>query len=480
MDRLRVGKETLVAAKGKLYQRIGDGPWKVRVLQQDAKNELIHIMLKDRRGRIWVRAPRVLLRLASFDGAQDDLSPQLPGSSILNGVLAQDAQGRIWTTTSSGVVRLDDTGPWVLGESQGLPTQCATSMLFDREGNLWISSEGVHRLQGRLAWTAYTRRQKLPSDTVWNVTRTPDGTLWAGTTRGMAQAGADGWQVKPGTENRTIYAFAHDAEGNFWAGGNNQKGAARNTLLLREAGASTFRTVALEHLEGPVTVNSMAVGPDQALHVGTQARGLNVIARSGAGYKSDAVLLPGRGPKEQINQVVRDPRGRIWVAGMEGGAFFDGHAWKRFGKAEGLRDNHVEAIAIDPAGNLMLSYWNVHGLTSFATNTRGLLKATQIDTPAALVEDNIYSMGYDARGALWLGTAQGVKRWKRWPNDAVRARRRLAERRCGSECILAGRQWRRLAGDGQWPGPLPCRRPAAGAALAGGGRAARAERRAPR
>ncbi len=60
----------------------------------------------------------------------------------------------------------------------------------------------------------------------------------------------------------------------------------------------------------------------------------------------------------------------------------------------------------------MLSYWNVHGLTQFTTNAKGLVKATQIENPAALIADNIYSLGYDTKGALWLGTAQGVKRWK--------------------------------------------------------------------
>ena len=407
------GSEALAAAQGKLYRRDARGAWQARALPEQTTNELLHVMFKDPRGRIWIRGPRVLLRLDSFDGPQHDLGAQLPGPSVLNGVLALDAQGQVWTTTNLGVVRLDDAGPWVLDASRGLPTQSATSLLFDREGNLWVSSEGVHRLQGRLAWSAHTSRQNLPSDTVWSVARSADGVLWAGTTRGLAQSTATGWQVLAGTEERTVYAFASDDQGNFWVGGNNQKGALRNALLLREAGAATFRPVTMAHLDGPVTINSMAFASGQQLYVGTQARGLSLIAPDGAGgYTTRSVALPKGGPKEQINQVLRDRQGRLWIAGMEGLALFDGRAWTRYTKADGLRDNHVEALASDANGRLIISYWNVHGLTQFSPDQRGLGAATQIDTPAALTEDNIYSLGYDARGALWLGTAQGIKRWQ--------------------------------------------------------------------
>ncbi len=402
--------EALVAWHGDLYQRVGKGAWTIHPLPTGSKNELIHTVLKDKRGRIWIRGPRVLLRLDSADAKPEDLSPRLPGAAVLRGHMALDPQGHVWTTTTLGLVRLDDSGPWVLSEQQGLPTQSASSIMFDREGNLWMSSEGVHRLQGRLAWSAQTRRQNLPSDTVWNVARSRDGILWAGTNRGLAQSTEKGWVVLPGTEDRIVYTLAQDASGNLWAAGNNAK-AARNAVLMRPADGSAFRSIPIDHLQGPGSVNSMDFGPDGALYLGMQT-GLHRMVSTENGYKGEPVDLPQGDRREQINQVLRDAKGRLWVAGMNGLAYFDGKLWRRFGKAHGLLDSHVEAVAVDAAGNLMLSYWNVHGLTHFTTNAEGVVEATQIDKPAALVADNIYSIGYDTNGALWLGTAQGVKRWK--------------------------------------------------------------------
>ncbi|MES2017686.1 MAG: diguanylate cyclase [Pseudomonadota bacterium] len=403
------GRDMLATANGQLYRRGADRRWQQRALPDGYQNELIHTMLKDGAGRIWIRGRRVLLRLESFDGAAEDLSDQLPGASVLKGHLSIDPLGHVWTSTNLGLVRFDASGAWRLSEHQGLPTQWATALLFDSEGNLWVASEGVHRLQGRLQWSAHTRRQKLPSDTVWNVFRGRDGVLWAGTNRGMAHAGAQGWELLPGTEERSVYAFAEDRAGNFWAGGNNPK-QETNALLLRPAGASTFRPVPL-NLDGPSTVNAMAFGPDQQLYIGTLAHGLIRFERNGDAYSSTRVALPLGEANEQINQIVRDPGGRLWVAGMAGLASFDGVRWRRYGTADGLRETQIETLAIDPEGQLLVSYWNTHGLTRFKLGPHGLAGASELAEPA-LISDNIYSLGYDARGALWLGTAQGVKRWK--------------------------------------------------------------------
>lgn len=404
------GEEALATVKGVLYHRSGKGAWVARTLPSGFKNELINSLLKDQRGRIWIRGRRVLLRLAAFNGAAEDMSAQLPGASVTRAQLLADTQGGVWAPTNLGLVRFDDNGKTFITEHQGLPGQWVTSMLFDREGNLWIASEGVHRLQGRLAWTAHTRRQKLPSDTVWNLARSRDGILWAGTNRGLAQAGEKQWEVLPGTEERSLYASAQDAQGNFWVGGNNAKDAA-NSLLLRAAGSTGFVPVALTGLDGPSTVNAMDFGPDGALYLGTQAHGLHRLAREGKDYVTRSVALPGGDPKEQINQVLRDRAGRLWVSGMAGLALFDGNRWRRFGKADGLRENHVETVAVDAGGEVWVSYWNMHGLSRFKPDAAGIGKVSHIDQPAALVADNIYSLGFDAGGALWLGTAQGAKRW---------------------------------------------------------------------
>ncbi len=405
------GSETLAATQGILYRRQGSGPWASRALAPGFRNEGVQALVKDGHGRIWLRGRRTLLRLASFEGPAQDLSGALPGAAVQKGFLVPDAQGRIWAPTNLGLACFEGDVSWVLPEGRGLPSQWATNVLVDREGNLWVASEGVHRLQGRLAWTAQTRRQKLPSDTVWGIFRSREGTLWTGTNRGLAETTAQGWTVVPGTQDRSFYAFAESPDGGLWVGGNNAK-EARNALLYRAPGSRAFTAVPVTSIEGPSTVNSLAFGPDGALYIATMDHGMHRMVRKGAGFEFKAVAVPGSDGKEQINQLVQDARGRLWGAGMAGLLSFDGSAWRRLGLADGLRELQIEALALDPQGDLWVSYWNVHGLTRFTPAGTGLKVAAQVDGPPELVGDNIYSFGFDARGTLWLGTAQGMKRWK--------------------------------------------------------------------
>lgn len=404
------GSELLVTNQGRIHRRGAGTSWTSRELAPAFQNESVQTLLKDRAGWIWMRGRRTLVRLASFEGPVENLSSRLPGAAVQKGTLVQDSQDRIWAPTNLGLGCFESSKMWVLSEAMGLPTQWATAVLMDREGSLWVASEGVHRLQGRLAWTTQTRRHKLPSDTVWGIFRSREGALWAGTNRGLAHAIESGWITVPGTLDRSFYAFAEGPDGGFWVGGNNAK-ETRNALLYRAPGSNSFQSVPMESIEGPSTVNSLAFGPDGALYIATVDHGLRRLTANGQAFHIEAVALPMGDAKEQINQLLKDPEGRLWAAGMSGLACFDGANWRRFGTKDGLREIQVEAMALDPGGEIWVSYWNTKGLTRFKLDAQGGRASLQVDGPPELVEDNIYSLGFDTRGALWLGTAQGIKRW---------------------------------------------------------------------
>ncbi len=403
------GAEALLAVGGRLYQRDAAGRWRWRPLPPAIAAGSIQAVVKDARGRIWLRGWRLLLRLQNFNSPTPNLSTQLPGDPVHKGELHLDRAGRVWAPTDSGVVYVDGDEQGLINDARGLPNEWATTVLMDREGSLWVGSEGVHRLQGRLAWTSFTRRQGLPADTVWAVLRDRAGTLWAATHRGVAHATAQGWLSLPIAQGRAFYAFAESTAGDFWVGGKGGRVGA-NTLLHRAAGVDDFQAVPLRNLDGS-TVNSLAFGPDGALYAGTMAHGLHRLTREGDGYASAPVVLPGGTATEQINQLTRDPAGRLWVAGMRGLAMYDGRRWHRRGAADGLLEAAIETVAPAAANRLSVTYWNVNGLTLMRADAGGPAVVRHVTRPPELIADAIYSTGTDSRGALWVGTAMGVQRW---------------------------------------------------------------------
>ena len=399
------------AVDGRLYRRARNGSMSSMALPPAAVAEAVQSLVQDRAGRIWLRGRQMLLRVDVFGGTVTDLGASLPGAAVQKGELFLDDRNRVWAPTNHGLVCFDGDERLLIDASHGLPNEWATSVLVDREGSVWVASEGIQQLQGRLAWSSFTRKQGLPSDTVWAITRDRDGVLWVATNRGVAHATSTGWVPLPDTQDRSFYAFAQSAAGDLWIGGNSGH-AGRNTLLFRAHGTTGFRAVALSSAIGPSTINSLAFGPDDALYVATIAHGLHRITRDRGQFASQAVSLPGGMPGEQVNQLARDGSDRLWAAGMRGLAMFDGRQWHRFGTRDGLLEQQVETVTPVEGQGLWITYWNVDGLTLVRTSAAGAISVRHVSKPPALVADTIYSAGPAARAGLWLGTAMGVKRWQ--------------------------------------------------------------------
>lgn len=404
------GSMGLLAIDGRLYRRDAGGRWESRTLPPVVAGEAVQALARDARGRIWIRGWQQVVRLENFEAREPSLSLRLPGAPVHKGELHLDHAGRVWAPSDLGIVLVEGDEPTLIDTGRGLPNEWATTVLLDREGSLWVGSEGVHRLQGRLAWTSFTRRQGLPSDTVWAVMRDRAGTLWVATQRGVTRSTATGWVPLRNAADRSFYALAESPSGDLWIGGNAGE-ATTNTLLHRRAGATGFQSVPLRSAPHG-TVNSLAFGPDNALYIATMARGLHRLTQDATGFNTAVVALPGGLADEQINQLVRDSAGRLWVAGMRGLAIHDGRRWHRMTVGHGLLESHVETVAPAGADQFWVSYWNVNGLTLVRMGDAAPAVVRHVTRPAALVEDAIYSTGLDRHGVLWLGTAMGVKRWR--------------------------------------------------------------------
>jgi diguanylate cyclase (GGDEF)-like protein len=404
------GETAYFAVAGRLYQRLA-GRWRAQPLPELATGEAVQAIVQDARGGLWVRGRQMLLHAVHFGAPFEDLTAQLPGAAVQKGELVLDAAGRVWAPTNHGIACFDGDSRSLIDVAHGLPNEWATTVLMDREGSLWVGSEGVQQLQGRLAWTSFTRREGLPSDTVWGVFRDRDGTLWVATNRGVARSSDGGWTLLAGTQGRSFYAFAESARGDLWIGGNSGH-ADHNTLLYRAHASHAFQPVSLASVDGPSTINSLAYGPDGALYIATFANGLQRAIGEGDTFRFEPVALPGGSADEQVNQLARDDRGRLWAAGMRGLAMFDGTRWRRYGAADHLRETQIETVTA--VGNAMwISYWNVDGLSRLQADATGALAVEQVTAPAALVGDTIYSAGITVMpAAIWLGTAMGLKRWR--------------------------------------------------------------------
>ena len=401
------GLQLLAARRGSLDFRDRHGKWTHITLPAAFQKEFPHGLLVDRLGRLWVRSLTWLLRFPDAGSPPENLTGTLGSGTTQWADLVSDGPDRVWAPTNRGIACIEPGHTWILGEARGLEFASVNTVFVDREGSLWAGSEGLHRLAGRQVWSSTGRRQGLLHDSVWILRRTRSGELFAGTQQGLAVAQGDRWFPVPGTEGRTIYALTEDQDGHALAGGTRPKNSSVNTVVYQQKAG--FRELTLVGITN--SVGSIAWAPDGNLWAGTVNQGLHRLRLERGRFQGETVVLPGGDARESIHQILLDAEGKPVVSAVRGFAFWDGQAWQRLGKAQGLLDDHPGTMAFGPDGSLYLSYWEVHGLTRLRRSGTGWAVAEHLSQPPEMLEDAIYSLGVDHKGTLWMGTALGIRRW---------------------------------------------------------------------
>ena len=262
--------------------------------------------LVEAQGRIWAGTTRGLFVRDGDAWVAVATESDVAGSPI--GALFLDHDQNLWAGTNSALLRLRD-GKVVESIRARPPTtyKIVTSAFEDLEGNLWLGSQtdGLIRI-----WNGWTRRYSvddgLSDPVVWSLSKSPDGTLWVGTSVG-------------------VDVFEH----------------------------GRFRTIvpssALPH---PHAYNLLAES-DQ-LWIGTR-HGI-VVWRNGH-IEAPPILAPLA--SAQIHGIVRDPDGTLWLPTTIGLFRLDHEGQpdqrlRRYGESEGLTNAHAEVMLRLRDGRLLV------------------------------------------------------------------------------------------------------------------------------
>jgi len=397
----------LLALSKELWARQG-GNWIHRDLSK-ALGEDIRALWIDAQGRIWLRSAERLARLAHFDAPLEILPTSIRLSMVNAANLGVDGLGRLWTNSAQGLVWKDEQSSGVIGLSEGLPQGGAVVLLVDRQGTIWIGGEGVHKLLGEGLWTGYTRRQGLPTDTVWSITRTRDGLLWAGTAGGLAVGDERGWKVLPRTRANQFMALEEDEDGNLWTG--HLPSAERPTgLSVRPKGSMELRPVSIPGLPPQGSVSALCLDGGN-LWIGTGSAGLLRGTRKGLSLEFEPVSIGAWPQATGITRITSDGHGGLWVTSNQGLAHSNGKSWATLGKASGLPDNNMLMVVPMPGGEAWASFTEVTALVRVRRQGEKLELLETLRPPHPLLKSPVVTLMKGPGEILWLGTSRGLLRW---------------------------------------------------------------------
>ncbi|GAB3740220.1 ligand-binding sensor domain-containing diguanylate cyclase [Silanimonas algicola] len=149
------------------------------------------------------------------------LDPQLAGISISR--LLPDGQGGLWIgTLNDGLMRWTTRGLDRLGVGGDRPSSRVLSLFIDREGSLWVGTNGGLFRFTDSPFTNTVRHHGLPDDFVRTVLARDDGSVLIGTAQGLAVHAEDGTVTSLGggtpLEGASVLSLADAGQGRVWVG----------------------------------------------------------------------------------------------------------------------------------------------------------------------------------------------------------------------------------------------------------------------
>lgn len=298
----------------------------------------------------WIVGGRVLKR--DGQGGVKDFGSCPVTLSIKAG--CEDAEGNlILGSLGAGVFWMDNAGKWRhISKDDGLSSEYVLSLCLDREGDLWVGTDGggLDRI-----------RKKIFS--------TPDaGHPWP------------------------LESIAQDTNGGMWMAYN------AHGLSYGLSHSNQDYVIGSSH-----SAWSVLVDRQQTVWAGTRLEGLFTFT---AGYyfrPVDGAQVLG----PQINGLFQSHDGKIWVPTPKGLGCWDGQNWKLFTTDDGLADNSIHAVTEDAQGDLWIGTES-HGLNCFKDGKFTVVRAGDNSIPG----DDISCLFEDGTGDLWVGTqGHGLARW---------------------------------------------------------------------
>jgi len=312
----------------------------------------------------------------------------VPQTQVLT--LAQDGDGFLWFGTYGGLSRYNGRRFSTWTSAEGLPSNAVLDIVPASGGGLWVATYGggICRIDHGSTFETYQKTDRLISNYVRDLEPAGNGSLWIGTDEGITLLG----------EKESVHYSTHEGlpEGTVWKvfrreDGTILAGTARGIYRLE---GQRFEPFAV--LNGPNSgVRSLAEIGGRLL-AGTE-RGLFEVVH---GRFSPIPLGTGRN-EPLVYRVRSDAHGILWVATIAGVfRVEDGHV-VALGERNGIPECPVYDVLLNDEG--ILWFGTDDGLYKLVPGPFVAFRAED-----GLPSAGVRAMVIDSGGDLWLGTRMGL------------------------------------------------------------------------
>ena len=368
-------------------------------------------LLRDRQDQLWIGTiSSGLFRLSTLGLEQLTVEQGLPNNRVL--ALFEDKEGSLWVGTNGGLMRLRDTPFTTLTIDQGLSDNYVRTLLEHSDGSLWIgSSNGLDRQVGQdIQQIRLADGKPVPS--VLSLAEAPNGDLWVGTYTVGVMRFRQGqliaqYQRKDGLGSNEVRAILPVNEQDAWFGSSGGvtrlQGETLTNFTTADGLPSSFVSALMQHADGSIWIGT---GKGLAKYAEGKIQFQSLADLDNAQYIFDFTKVPNSSD--------------FWIATDRGIIFHHAGGMSLLGRTQGLPFDKVFSMLRQDHQYFWLS------------SNRGILRIDQRDVQAVLLgqaeklsrfdlfgePDGMQSAQCNGGsspaattrkdGSLWFATAQGA------------------------------------------------------------------------
>ncbi|MEW6158665.1 MAG: two-component regulator propeller domain-containing protein [Verrucomicrobiota bacterium] len=381
-----------IAVNGKGIGRVIGDRFQESAYPRGQKIFLDAVLCRALDGGIWLKDEGGQIRRIQSNGEIGPTTPLKPHGDFWVAQCLEDRLRNLWCATEEqGVWCVLPNGSMVhYTTTNGLPSNRVKDLFEDREGNIWIGTDGggLSRFKRRIIW-AFGPSAGLGDVFAHAASASSDDALWIGTAgRGAFVFAGDTLLEFPGHENaRFVWSILKDTAGAVWLG-------------TYGGGVFRFREKFWENhgfFGGGVTV---ALFQDSRKRIWAGgAEGLALWHEDHFEFFERSTGFNGG----FVRSIAEDAQGQIWAATSDRGLYrFDDSDFQNFRVRDGLSTDKLWSLYADRKGGLWIGTFGA-GLCYFHGG-----KFTRIGMAHGLPDGVICGIIEDDSGRLWLSSNKGL------------------------------------------------------------------------
>ncbi len=372
-----------------------------------------HGLYEDRAGHLWVGTGTGLWRWKPGPPAFYRLGPANNG---IKG-LAEDSDGSLLISHAGGIRRFVDGRAEMKYPFPSFTAPLeALTVLSDRDHGLWIgtSTRGLVHVHNGIT-DVFSQADGLSGDDVYAIFEDREGSIWIVTDGGLDRfrtSAVVSYSVHQGLLSNRVNSVLASSDGSVWLGtydglnrlNNGNVSVYQQRRASRSGEQLTSRTVR-EFIDSGIVsgVNSLFEDSQHRVWLST---------RDGVGYLDDDRFILVKGVSGGVTRaIVEDRQQALWIANLTGGLFRLGRDRRDVEHRSWAVLEHqdlVSAVAADPSGDGLWFGFFRGGIVHFSAGQ------VRVSYAAAdgLADGRVSGLYADSNGSLWIAADGGLSRLK--------------------------------------------------------------------